>query len=847
MSIAFSITPLLSNALTAFTLVLGSLFLAAPSTVLGILNDSEHDGSGNGKNDADDNVNIIAILTKLIGGVLIAYTINILLMLRGAPPGNVTDPIEHATANSDNEDSSSAVVASKQKIEKHRMALLSNGILGFVILLLGLLQDVHVGHKASMTFVAVGSIILIIGCIGMMISFFPFDSDNGSSAIAFQNRSGSDSNGRSNVGAASADYRPDNTIPLLEESELQHEDIETPMQQQQHQHQEEHVEANVNANVATEIETKSRIKGTKRLIKLAGPHTFYLYTGCVVLLIRLPFSLSIPHFVSETLGALARSDYAEAKTSIFLLFALGSVNAALDFWCVYLFGLTNLKITKGVRIDTFRAILRQDVAFFDFTKSGDLASRLNSDCGEMGGDLTWFFRFSIESVVRIVSIVTYMLWRSPKLGACTISVVPIVAAINKRYGDFLNKNAMEVQTALAKANSAAQEAFSCIRTVIAFASEQHEYDKYKDKIDEHYDLNVKQLYAQGFYYMLIASFLVNTVVQALLLYIGMIMVEDGTVSVEVLLAFMLYQSKLQNEVMHFFESYTSLIKSSGAGDKVFELLDRTIPEPGTGHSSVNSGNEPDVHQLDIKIRQLHFSYPSRPDQTILKGLDLDIPAGKTVALVGHSGCGKSTIMGLLQRFYDPCGGSIIISGQHLKDINLMSLRSRVGVVTQDPVLFTGSIRDNIVYSKESKTEEEIIDAAKLANAHQFIQSFPDGYDTQVGERGVQLSGGQKQRISIARAIISKPSLLLLDEATSALDNESEKLVQQALDQLLKSNSQMTTVVIAHRLQTVRNADNIAVLKHGCVSEQGSHGDLMEKKGIYCSMVRGADENGNLRE
>ena len=331
------------------------------------------------------------------------------------------------------------------------------------------------------------------------------------------------------------------------------------------------------------------------------------------------------------------------------------------------------------------------------------------------------------------------------------------------------------------------------------------------------------------------------------------MVEDGTVSVEVLLAFMLYQGGLQNEVMNLFNSYTSLIKSSGAGDKVFELLDRTIPEPGgTGNSSVNSGNElhPNVHQLDIKIRQLCFSYPSRPDQTILQGLDLDIPAGKTIALVGHSGCGKSTIMGLLQRFYDPCSGSILISGQNLKDINLMSLRSRVGVVTQDPVLFTGSIRDNIVYhSKESKTEEEIVNAAQLANAHEFILTFPDGYDTQVGERGMQLSGGQKQRISIARAIISKPSLLLLDEATSALDSESEKMVQHALDQLLKRNSQMTTVVIAHRLQTVRNADTIAVLSQGCVSEQGSHCYLMDKKGIYCSMVKGSDdgENGKLQE
>ena len=257
-----------------------------------------------------------------------------------------------------------------------------------------------------------------------------------------------------------------------------------------------------------------------------------------------------------------------------------------------------------------------------------------------------------------------------------------MAAINKRYGDFLNKNALEIQNALANANSVAQEAFSCIRTVIAFASEEYEYEKYSDRIAEHYDLNVKQLYAQGFYYMVISTFLINTIVQALLLYVGMIMIEHGTVSVEVLLAFMLYQSKLQNEVMNLFNSYTSLIKSSGAGDKVFELLDRKIPEPGTGHPDVNSGEESHSNQWDIKIQQLHFRYPSRPDQEILKGLDLHIPAGKTVALVGQSGCGKSTLMGLVQRFYDPCSGSIIVNDQNLKDINLMSHRSKIGVVNQ---------------------------------------------------------------------------------------------------------------------------------------------------------------------
>ena len=412
---------------------------------------------------------------------------------------------------------------------------------------------------------------------------------------------------------------------------------------------------------------------------------------------------------------------------------------------------------------------------------------------------------------------------------------------SQRYGDFLNKNAKEVQNALAQANSVAQEALSCIRTVVAFATEDYEHSKYKGKIVKHYDLNVQQLYAQGFYYMIISTFLINTVVQALLLYVGMVLMERGELNVEVLLAFMLYQSKLQNEVMNLFNSYTSLIKSSGAGDKVFELLDRLIPEPGTGHDGVNAGIDTGPSQLNIHIQQLNFSYPSRLDQQILTNLDIDIPAGKTIALVGKSGCGKSTIIGLLQRFYDPDGGAVIVNDKNLKDINLKSHRQRIGVVTQDPVLFTGSIRDNILYGAKNKTDADVINAAKLANAHVFIEGFPDGYDTQVGERGMQLSGGQRQRVSIARAIISEPNLLLLDEATSALDTESEKLVQDALDHLLNTNNQMTTVVIAHRLQTVRNADNIIVLDKGCVLEQGTHEDLLKLNGMYQKMVKRAED------
>lgn len=345
------LTPLISNSLTFIVFAVGGVFTAFPSIVIDILCTKNH-------SDSDDNINnykVSSTLCKLTGGILIAY--------------------------------GSAFLS-----QSHKNILVSQSVLGLTILLVGLLDDLQSPDGAI--FVAIGSCIVLLGCIGLMAAFHPTESNSTEPAV----------NSHVNI------QRPENTVPLLEDVNGGGMDGD--------------IEDNGNdMNAPVEAPFENRITGTKRLMKLAGPHTKYLYAGCVVLLIRLPFSLSIPHFISETLGALARSNYSEAKMNIFLLFALGTVDAALDFWCVFLFGLTNLKITKGVRIDTFAAILKQEIAFFDLTKSGDLTSRLNSDAGEMGYDLTWFFRFSIESVVRIVSIVSYMLWRSPRLGVCAISVV----------------------------------------------------------------------------------------------------------------------------------------------------------------------------------------------------------------------------------------------------------------------------------------------------------------------------------------------------------------------------------------------------------------------------------------
>ena len=532
-------------------------------------------------------------------------------------------------------------------------------------------------------------------------------------------------------------------------------------------------------NIITPPTTK--VSATRRLLQLASSQIVYLYMGCIVLLIRLPFSLAIPHFVSTTLAAVASSQFASAHQEIQLLFIAGTIDAILDFWAFFLFGYANQRIVRKLRIDLFTRLLSQEVAFFDIHSSGELSSRLNSDCSEMAGDLTWFFRFSIESVVRITGITIYMMVRCPILGTCAISIIPAVAIINKSYGDWLHHNSKKVQDALADANIVAQEALSNIRTVISFVTESQECERYENRIEQQYQLNIQQLFMTALYYMVVSTFLINTMVQGALLWVGSILIERDELTPGILLAFMLYQSQLQNEVLSLMNSYTSLIKSSGAGDKVFALIDRQPPQPSTayrysefhptaavGSTTVepnDSSNETEAslnHNLDERHADHHFSfenvnfaYPSRPDNVILNGLNLTIPRGQTVALVGTSGGGKTTIMNLLQRFYDPCSGQLLYYGDDLRTVDVMAHRKEIGIVTQDPILFQGTIRDNITYGclvPDQVRDEHVIDAAQLAHAHSFIQSFPDGYDTMIGERGVQLSGGQKQRIGTKSGI-----------------------------------------------------------------------------------------------
>jgi len=698
--------------LSTCLLVSSLLLLLIPSPIIGILFPCLEDG-------ANPLTELELTLSRLVGAVLASFALSVYLLIIPS-------------------------LYQRRSRMPCRITLASLAVLGLNFVLVGLAEEMVAGSDNNKTsrcgklketsLVIGGAAIIVLAALGLVASFWPHTVVADQPDTHSHTRRNDGARASRNIDSADDDYDNDLTEPLLlgEGQGQSNVDIEASTETASgNTDGETNTAGNADSDNGADGFASSRITGTRRLIKLAAPEMLWIYLGCVVLLIRLPFSIAQPHFVSTTLGALSRQDWAAAKTEILLLFVMGIIDAVLDFWVLFLFGFAKENIVKGVRLDTFKAILRQEVAFFDENSSGALTSRLTSDCGEMAGDLTWFFRFSIESIVRIIGVVTYMMVRSPTLGLCAVSIVPVVGVINKKYGDWLSRNAKDVQNALADANSTAQEAFSLIRTVIAFASEDRETEKYSGKIEEYYHLNMKQLYMTGFYYMIISTFCINTVVKAVLLYIGTVLIQQGRITPEILLAFMLYQGSLQNETQNLLNSYTSLIKSSGAGDKVFALLDRRPEPPGTGSPEVlesdSNGGIEDSYEVEdgVELRDVGFTYSSRPDHTVLEGLSIKIPSGSTLALVGASGCGKSTVINLLERFYDPLHGSILIGGQDLKSLPLKDHRKCLSIVTQEPLLFSGSIVSNISYGCPNASFEDVVQAAKLANAHDFIESFPE--------------------------------------------------------------------------------------------------------------------------
>ncbi|KAF3321519.1 ABC transporter B family member 2 [Carex littledalei] len=508
---------------------------------------------------------------------------------------------------------------------------------------------------------------------------------------------------------------------------------------------------------------------------------------------------------------------------IAFLFLGGAVLTVIFHVLVHLnFGIVGERLTLRVRERMFAAILKNEIGWFDEANhaSSMLSSQLETDATLLRTIIVDRATILLQNVGMIVTslVIAFILnWR--------ITLVVMVSGhISEKL--FMKGYGVDMGKTYLKANMLAAEAVSNIRTVAAFCSEEKVIKMYADELREPAKRSFRRGQAAGIFYGVSQFFLFSC--YGLALWYGSVLMGKGEASFKSIMKSFMVLIVTALAMGETLALAPDIIKGNQMAASVFEVLDRKT------EVSADSGEE--VSKVDgvIELRGVEFRYPARPEVVIFKDFNLKMKAGKSMALVGMSGSGKSTVLALILRFYDPLSGKVMVDGKDIKKLKLKSLRRHIGLVQQEPALFATTIYENIIYGKDGSTEAEVVEAAKLANAHSFISALPEGYNTKVGERGVQLSGGQKQRIAIARAIIKNPAILLLDEATSALDVESERVVQQALDRVMKNR---TTVVVAHRLSTIKNADVISVLQDGKIIDQGSHESLVEmKNGAYYKLI-----------
>ncbi|KAH9082454.1 hypothetical protein Ae201684P_009779 [Aphanomyces euteiches] len=497
----------------------------------------------------------------------------------------------------------------------------------------------------------------------------------------------------------------------------------------------------------------------------------------------------------------------------------------------YCFSIVAEKLTTRIRSMGFAAMLRQEMSWFDVNPSGILTTRLATEASLVQNMTADFLKNVVATIVMLVVAFAIAFFYSWEMTLVLLGVFPIMGfASSVRSKAFAAPQAKANHQGDMLAGAVLAESINAIRTVASFGMEEAVNETFRKHVFESTIEDNALAYRLGSIYGVSQGVMFFAL--AFLFWFGGWLIHNGHITFEamfmVLMAIMLSSFGVGNAI----QSLGGRDKAKRAAANLFATIDRVPAIDSTGESGFELPNVVGT----IEFRNLRFAYPSRPNSIVYKNYSLTIPSGTTVALVGASGSGKSTAIGLLERFYDPLEGTIFIDGADIKKLNLHWLRTHVSLVSQEPVLFAGSIRDNIATGKPDASFEDIVAAAKMANAHDFIMRFPDGYDTSVGERGTQVSGGQKQRIAIARAILRDPAVLLLDEATSALDNESERIVQASLDVLLTLKKR-TTIIVAHRLSTIRNADMIAVCDDGRIVEQGTHDQLMQlAQGAYKSLV-----------
>lgn len=507
------------------------------------------------------------------------------------------------------------------------------------------------------------------------------------------------------------------------------------------------------------------------------------------------------------------------------LIAVLFIQSIFSFFRVYFFAQVNEKAMADMRRDMYSRMVRLPMFFFDRNRVGELISRITSDVTLLQDTFSVTLAEFIRQIATLVigSIVIFLM--SAKLTLFMLATFPVLVISALIFGNFIRRLSRQTQDKLAHANVVVEETLQSVQVVKAFTNEYFETRRYTNALKDLIRVALRTAKYRGAFISFIIFVLFSGIVA--LMWYGASLVSQGTMSSGELFGFVLYTAFIGGSIAGLGDLYGQLQRAIGASERVMEIISEEEEDtPDNGHQLGIHG--------DINFNEISFAYPSRPSVTVIRNLSFHISAGEKIALVGPSGAGKSTIIQLLMRFYLPDQGQIQIDGRPLMEYDLSSYRKHVGIVPQEVVLFGGSIGENIAYGKTGASIEEIREAAKKANALEFIDRFPEGLDTLVGERGVRLSGGQKQRIAIARAILKDPEILILDEATSSLDAESEVLVQQALDELMKGR---TSIIIAHRLSTIRKADRILVIRDGKIIESGPHEELAANRdGLYHNLL-----------
>ncbi|MCC5917979.1 MAG: ATP-binding cassette domain-containing protein [Cryomorphaceae bacterium] len=584
--------------------------------------------------------------------------------------------------------------------------------------------------------------------------------------------------------------------------------------------------------------SRSALKEALKLYAYIRPYQGIFWLGMLFLLLSSAANLVFPKLLGDLVDAVNAENYREAIARIgkLLMLVLGA-QALFSFFRIVLFVRVTEKALAGLRQATYQHLIRLPMKFFNQRRVGELNSRISADISLLQETFTTTLAEFLRQVFIIIGGITLLTITSWRLTLFMLAILPPVIIITIFFGKFIRRYAKAVQEKVADSQVVVEETLQGIYNVKSFINEGFEMLRYRKKTDEAAVAGIKG----GLYRGAFTSFIVLGLFGAMVAVIwkGSNLIASGELETGQLFSFIIYSGFIGGSIGGLAEVYSRIQKAVGAAESLLAIFDEKTED-------ISLDAKAPYHKLkgEISVENLSFAYPSRPDMQVLNNISFSAKAGEKIAVVGTSGGGKSTLISLLLQFYREYNGQIMYDGKEARSHGLRDIRGSIGVVPQEVLLFGGSIIENIRYGKPDATKEEVELAAKKAFAHDFISKFPEGYDTLVGERGVQLSGGQRQRVAIARMILKDPSILLLDEATSALDSESENYVQKALEELMRGR---TSIIIAHRLSTIRNTDRVLVIQEGSIVEQGTHHALLNKEDGYFRELSRMQQVGEVSE